>query len=443
MSGLPPTPEAPTTGSRASGMARAVSGTAGTKIAALALGLLLNIVLARVLAPEGFGAYAVALTAVMLATMPLRTALAMLLAREIPAHVAGGDLGALRGLLRGTHALALVYCLVVVLAAVVAWAAGAGRGQLELWGWALALVPLYALAAARGAVLTGLHRAASGQFAEHVLRPALLVAAVLLAPVLWPRLLTPAGAMALHVAVMVVAVAFGAWLARRALPPTLAAHAPRYDTAAWLRALGPFALLAAVQAGNATLPVLFLGASGQAAEAGLYRAAEQFASLVTFAMIAVNLVLGPRLAEAFFEEDRAEGQRLVRWSARASLLAATPLALVFVFGGAFVLRWLYGAPFVAAAPALAVLAAAALVNAACGPTGVILNMAGKERESLRAVGAGLATTALACVLLAPKYGALGAACASALGTVVWNAVLVHRSRVLTGLSPTAFSRGAA
>ena len=79
---------------------------------------------------------------------------------------------------------------------------------------------------------------------------------------------------------------------------------------------------------------------------------------------------------------------------------------------------------------MAVLAVAMLVNVGVGLAQTVLLMSGNSRGHLVATVAGLALNLAACVLLIPRYGALGAAIAWSLGIACENvlaAILARRA----------------
>ena len=121
------------------------------------------------------------------------------------------------------------------------------------------------------------------------------------------------------------------------------------------------------------------------------------------------------------------------------LAAALPIALAFLVAGRPILSLFYGTVYAVAWPALAALTLGALINAACGPVGNLLNMAGHERQTVRAVCESLCLNALLNWLLIPAYGATGAAIATMVGMMYWNLRLVSQARKFTGVRSTAFA----
>jgi O-antigen/teichoic acid export membrane protein len=405
------------------------------RIAAIALGLLVNVMLARALGPAEFGAYAFVLGVVVLLATPLHSGLAALMTRDIARDAALGAWARVRGLLRFANGLVVAAAVVVTLiGALMVWALRPERA--EAWWWAGALLPLYCLASLRGAALRGVQRALLGQLPDAVIRPALLAAILAAAMIAGHAVADAASAMRAHVAAAAAAFVVGLVLLVRALPTAIGTVAPIYETAGWLRAIVPFTAIAGIQVANGSIATLALGILGTEVALGHYRVAELGASLVAIGIRAGDMLLAPRVAALHANGDRVALQDVVTRTSRAMFAAAAAVALVEWAAGDWLLAVLFGEPYRPARIALYVLVAAQLANAACGPVGVLMNMTGHERESVRAVGAGAAVLLVASLVLVPRYGAVGTACASALSIVTWNVLLARRARVLLGIRST-------
>ena len=109
-----------------------------------------------------------------------------------------------------------------------------------------------------------------------------------------------------------------------------------------------------------------------------------------------------------------------------------PLGLFLLVFGHPVMAF-FGSDYVAAVPALRVLSITQIVIALAGPVTVVLVMSGHERLAVRAMLAGVTVNVVSSLLLAPDFGALGAATGRGLGTLVWIAAMwVWSRRVLAG-----------
>jgi len=64
-----------------------------------------------------------------------------------------------------------------------------------------------------------------------------------------------------------------------------------------------------------------------------------------------------------------------------------------------------------------------LINAACGSVGFLLNMTGHETETAKVIGTAAVFNVVMNLLLAPRFGLQGAAVATAVTFLLWNALL--------------------
>jgi len=81
---------------------------------------------------------------------------------------------------------------------------------------------------------------------------------------------------------------------------------------------------------------------------------------------------------------------------------------------------LFGADFVAGYPALIILTAGMIVNAAAGPVGLLLNMTGHQRLCAKIFGTSALINVVLNALLIPQLGIVGAALATAATMILWN-----------------------
>jgi len=403
-------------------------GSVAVKIAATGLSFAVAVVLARLLGPKGYGVYAYAFALVSILAIPAQFGLPNLVIRETAKAQANEDWGLMRGLWRwATGMTGAISVALALIAGMLAWifADRFSEVQLTTFAWGLLLIPLMALGALRGASLRGLRRVVAGQLPEFVLRPALLVFALLAAAWIWgTETLTPSGAMLLHAGAAAIAFMIGAWMLARARPAALAVPpAPAYESRVWTRAALPLALLAGTHMINQHTDILMLGLFRSAEDVGIYRVVVQGSVLVVFGLQAVNMVVAPQFARLHSLGDRASLQRLATLSSRASLAVALPVALAFIFFGDGILGWVFGPAFAAGHTALAILALGQLVNSSLGFAGILLTMSGHERDTARGIAIASGCNIVLNLILIPPFGINGAATATGSTVLIWNVLL--------------------
>ncbi|MDO8946002.1 MAG: flippase [Desulfocapsaceae bacterium] len=403
-------------------------GSVTIKIINTLLSFLLAVLLARALGPRGNGVYAFTLSILMLLSIPIQAGLPTLVVRETAKAHANNDWPFIRGIWRWVVRLICIFSsIVLVIIGGVLWVGydWIDPARRVTFFAGLMLVPLTALVVTQGGAIRGLGKVSLGQFPHNVLRPGLFIIFLLATPWLVPSIaLTPQQAMQLHLLSTAIAVIFSA-LALRRLQPVgqQGMNVIRQEPVAWRCAVFPLTLVAGFQLINSYADIVMLGLMRSDEEVGVYRVVVQMGNLVVFGLFAVNQVLHPHLAKLHDSGDKERLQRLVTVSARVILVFATPPVLLFVFAGAPVLKLLFGEEYMVGAHALGILAIGQLANAAFGSVGALLNMTGHEKDTVRGLVIAAIVNIALNILLIPKFGMAGAASATAMSYVVWNAVL--------------------
>lgn len=291
----------------------------------------------------------------------------------------------------------------------------------------LIFLPFYIFNTLKGAALQGVGAPISGQMGDKVIRPGLFL--ILLYA--YPRLardaaIDPASILLMHAVAVAFAGASTAYLLIRLKPKALAlVKTLSYERARWLSAVVPLGFVSLFGLINQQADILVLGVFENTETVGIYRAAWSIAALVSFGLQAISAVLAPHYARLYSKKDLAKLQLYSSRSALILTLLAIPVVAIFFLYGREVLEQTFGLDYVSGYVALLLLALAQLFNVMMGPVGVLLNMTGHEKETLR----GLAISAFVNIglnfILIPMYGIEGAAIATVLSLVIWNALLLR------------------
>lgn len=427
---------APSDGSLLKHLFMGAAGTAGVHLTATVLAIVTSIILARVLGPSGYGAYAFAFAVVNLLGVPAVVGFNQLTIREMAAYRTTGKHGAAAGLLRRADQLALLASLVLAgLTALCAWLFGGGWDPLLRDALLIGLpaVPLLALIRVRQGALQGLRRIVRGQLPESVVLPLLFLLLVGVFLLLPDRSLDATTAVALHVLAAVAALAFGWLLLRLHVPKEIASAEPRFRTREWLASAVPLLFVAGLYVVNSKADTVMLAGFKGPEPVGVYNVASRGAGFVGFFLMAGQRALAPTISRLHEESERERLQRVVTAVVRVVAALTLPVALTFVLAGEWILTWVYGAEFAGGAPALAILSVAYLLAVATGPVGYLLMMTGHERDAVRGVGVGAALNVTLNALLIPQWSVTGAALATGTSMVIFNLVLVWQVRRRLGL----------
>lgn len=164
-----------------------------------------------------------------------------------------------------------------------------------------------------------------------------------------------------------------------------------------------------------------------ASAAGVYSAASRIATSMNLSIIAVAFVLAPHAAKLFAEGKTDQLQNEVSsatsWSVRVMLGACA----VIIPTSPFVLG-IFGSRFGVGADSLRILMLGQAANAACGPVAMILSMTGKQKLAIRALSMAVLVDIVALATLVPMFGIVGAAWATTICTVIWNVAMIIFAR---------------
>jgi O-antigen/teichoic acid export membrane protein len=402
--------------------------------------------LARLLGEEGYGLYTWVISIMGMLMIPATLGMDRLLVKEIAALTANDEWGLARGIYSWAHRLLLGLSVVVCLGAGAAvWAIDgfSVTDRVVLFWLALPLVVLGAMTALRQGGLNGFHHVVQAQAPAMLVRPGVMV--VLLAAGLaiyaWNPLddkpdTTPQVAMALQVAATAVALAAAVLLFRRLRPRQFHQARPEFRRRAWLAMALPVTGIGGALYINAYADTLLIGFFRPKEEVGIYYMASRFAELTTLVLIGYNLVLAPTFSNLFARGRSEELQAMVTRNSRIMLLLSLPLAAGIIVAGPWLLGIL-GEAFKAGQTPLTILAVAQLFSVFAGPAGVLLITSGRERAAMVGTLVGALVNVIGNLILIPAYGINGAAVASALSLITWNAVNVAQLAAGSGIHSTA------
>jgi len=385
------------------------------RLLSLPLTLATAMLLARLLGAEDYGRYAFAVSLATLLSLPVGQGVTQLLTREIAQGVQQDRHGVHPGIMAWAWRRLCLYALILLALTGAVW----GLFQIGglAWGTAILLAPLVAAYQIYGGAIRGHGAPVPSQIPEMVIRP--LCVLLLIASVWALASVSLVNALLLHI----LATGIGLWVSwlicHRISPAGTAATAAERHDGAWTRSSLSFTLIAATNFLTIEIGILALGVLGQPEQVAGMRIAQSGAQIVMLSLVAVDVVTQPRIAVL----AREQGIQMLRHTyVRAARLAfgvALSMALVLIILQEPLVRLAFGQEFVPLTRwPLTILAAMGVAHAFFGASGTLLNMAGREKQTLRAQALALTVTIVGVIGLAPDFGATGAASAVAMGMVI-------------------------
>ena len=152
-----------------------------------------------------------------------------------------------------------------------------------------------------------------------------------------------------------------------------------------------------------------------------YSVSVKLAMLTTLALMSVNIVIAPRIAEIYENQKMQKLQMLIKHSTRIIFLISICLLSVLFFFSEEILG-LFGQGYVIANNALLFLLAAQFFNAVSGPGAIYLNMTGRQKTLNKILVSALIINISLNFYLIPTQGINGAAIATLVSLIIWNTI---------------------
>lgn len=421
-------------------MVHGMAGTFVLKVLNIVLALGTSFLLARFLGTKEYGVYAYAISWAKLLSVPAVMGLNTLLVREVSRYTTLQDWNSLRGILRWSNQVVLFTS--AILASFVGfgiWLSAdhfAPEIRTALW-IVMASVPVFALLALQQGALRGMGYVIAAQIPEFIILPGIFL--VLATGVYVVSDLSGLSAVGLRLIAGLIALLVSLGLLRRCSPSSLNGASPIYCRRQWLSSALPLLFVGSLGVINQQISTIMIGAMLGAKEVGIFDISSKAVVLVSFALIIVNMPLASAIVELNTRGEKKRLQRLVTKSTKTALLASLPIAFIMIFFGGWVLL-IFGKEFTAGGTTLAILTIGQLFNVGMGPSALLLNMTGYERDTAKGMGIAALVNVLLNATLIPVWGIEGAAVANAVSTIAWNILLMAWAYRRLGICTNAFGK---
>tara|TARA_B100001758_G_C18400314_1_gene608590 strand:- start:713 stop:1996 length:1284 start_codon:yes stop_codon:yes gene_type:complete len=153
-----------------------------------------------------------------------------------------------------------------------------------------------------------------------------------------------------------------------------------------------------------------------------YSVSVKLALTIALALMSVNIVIAPKVAEVFEKGHFNEMQLLIKNSTRIIVLISIIALSILILFSETILA-LFGPEYVTANEALLILLAAQFFNAISGPGSIYLNMSGRQRVLNKILIIGLLFNILLNFYFIPIEGITGAAKATFISVLAWKTMV--------------------
>ena len=380
----------------------------------IGLGLITNLLLARLLGPTDFGRYAIAISWATLLVVPVTFGMDFVILRFVPGYEKEGHDSTIRHLLKFVSLLLLG--LSVISLGVLGVVATLAPGSLGVEGLlSILTVGLLTITQAALVVFSAFFRAIRSfffsQFYQHIVRSILMLIGIGILAIL--AAVDPKNALSVSALASLTAVAFlVAHLLRqlrlhfnRILKPY-----PLDDRHRWLDMAWPMVISATMQQTLHQSGVIILGNFAALAEAGAYAAAAKIMALSNIPQAALLTVAVPLISRAWNANDRNSIKNVVAWFTRFSLTTSLPTLLMLILLSDF-LSQLFFSDSSATLP-MQIIAMGYVVNIGMGCNHALITMMGEHKALSRIMAISVAAQ-IAIQILLISYGVFSPAVATA------------------------------
>ncbi|MUV57115.1 oligosaccharide flippase family protein [Halogeometricum sp. CBA1124] len=408
----------------------------GASLFSKAVGFVFNITLARFLGASGYGLFVLGLTVAHFAQPVALLGLPDGIVRYVSKYRSEDRPAKVRGTVLTSIGISAAFA--VVLGAGVFLFAGELATRvfdepelvqiLPLFGLA---VPFYVLLQTSTSVAVGFKRIEYQQVVRNVLFPLLKLGAVGGALLLGYQLqgavsgLVVAVALASVAGVVVIPRLFTEIELRGAVDPEVS-RLLRYSLPVFLSG---FSYLALNQ-----IDRLVLGAFRPSSAVGIYNASSVLSQQGVLFFAAIVTIFNPIASDLYSSGSIERLQTVYRTVTRWILMLSFPIAVVGSLFATELLR-LFNAQFVAGVPILVLLFGAQLLYVAVGPAGELLQMSGFQDIVLLDTVSMLVVNVVLNLLLVPRYGAIGAAVATAVSISGVQLAELYQTKRYVGIQP--------
>jgi O-antigen/teichoic acid export membrane protein len=185
------------------------------------------------------------------------------------------------------------------------------------------------------------------------------------------------------------------------------------------------------------MDLLVLAAFRPLNEVALYGAASRLMMLAVTPYRILQGVTPPIIAELYAQGRKRELEQALRVAATLAGIPAALVLVLFVVAGASVMGYVYGPFYRAGATVLAVLTVGRLVAVWTGSCGLALLMTGHQKAMMYITVLSAVISITAGILVAPRFGAVGVAVATATTASIQNLLQLFLAKRLVGVSTQA------
>jgi O-antigen/teichoic acid export membrane protein len=396
-----------------------------------------SIILTRMLGAKGFGFYALANTIVTVTAIATSFGFPTSLVHFVAKDNETRQYGSLKWFVGASVRVTLIVSFIIVLALLllVPFISDTifrkSELSIPLFGLALS-IPFLALYNVKSSVLQGLRKIRKRVFIERIAHPLLYSILLLMGAYYFKRMEFVLSCFFLSALVVFALSHFWSTQELKAIPNEEAKVEPKWRTLFSFST--PILFLNFLNFFILQSDIIVMGLFRSAKEVGIYAIASRLAQGAGMPADSLGASLAPSFSAMTGKDDHAGLANVYKTSTRWIFMAASFVSLLLIFGSETILS-IFGKDFQHGVETLCILTVGQLFSAAFGTNGTLITQTGHPKVNLfNAIVMGTGNILLLSYLV-PKYGALGAATASAASLILLNIARSVEIEMILKISP--------
>ena len=168
-----------------------------------------------------------------------------------------------------------------------------------------------------------------------------------------------------------------------------------------------------------SIDVIFLGIYNSFETIAYYSIAVKLSSVAALAIVSVNIVIAPKIAKIYKDNNFDELRVLMKKATRLNVAISIPILFCIIIFSTYLLSF-FGSDYTLAKNSLIILASSQLFNSISGPSAIFLNMTGRQKSLNIILIIALLINVTLNVILIPILGMIGAALSTAISLILWK-----------------------
>lgn len=214
-----------------------------------------------------------------------------------------------------------------------------------------------------------------------------------------------------------------------------AAVTPELKKKAWIDTTAGLGLVAVISSADFYLYTIVLGILLSATDAGVFFAALKTAELLNMFLMAVTLIMSPKLSAMVAAKNRDGLQTQCNVNLVLQAIPLLPACLVLFVAAPYIMS-IFDPNYAQYGNLLRMLGAVMLLNAMTGATVLLMQVGGMHWRQVCYQGGSLALSLAIMPWLVTAYGVYGAAIGFAIAKLLWNITAIIAIRKKLGVDPS-------